>query len=70
MKTKQEILSQALATQDPQRLYTLLEQALALADFHAAQAAFSRTREQRLQEQVQRQTAMIDNLERTLWGKK
>ena len=70
MKTHDEILTQALATQDPARLYQLVEQALELAQFHAAQAGFSKLREQKLQEQVKRQAAMIDNLEKTLWGRK
>jgi hypothetical protein len=69
MKTKDDIRKAAHAAlndQDHVKLFLLVQEAIALSDFHAAQAAFSKAREQQLQDQVQRQTAMIKNLERTV----
>ena len=70
MKTKDMILSEALKTQDATKLFALVEDALKLAEFHAAQRAFADARVTKLTEQVTRQVAMIENLEKTLWGKK
>ena len=70
MKTEQQILQEALKTHDPVQLYKLVQDALDLSKFHAAQKGFADLRVKKLEEQVKRQTAMIDNLEKTLWGKK
>ena len=67
--TRIEILSAAMKTRDPNELLNLIEKALELAEFNGAQLAFSRANEKKLREQVERQTAMIENLEKTLWGK-
>lgn len=66
MKTVTQIQSEALRTQDPAVLYSLVEAALKLAEFEAARAALSQAREQKLKQQVQRQIQMITNLEQTL----
>ena len=68
--TRIEILSAAMKTRDPNELLNLIEKALELAEFNGAQLAISRVNEKKLREQVERQIAMIDNLEKTLWGKK
>jgi hypothetical protein len=47
----------------------LFEQAIALVRFEASQAEFSKVREAKLRAQVDRQTKLIDNLEKTLWKK-
>ena len=70
MKTELQILQEALKTQDPAKLYALVSDAIELAKFHAAQKAMADMRTKKLSEQVQRQAAMIENLEKTLWGKK
>ena len=67
--TRIEILSAAMKTRDPNEMLQLIEKALDLAEFNGAQLAFSRANEKKLREQVERQTAMIENLEKTLWGK-
>jgi hypothetical protein len=72
MKTKDDIRKAAMNAfndQDHVKLFHLVQEAIALSDFHAAQENFAKVREQKLNDQVQRQTAMIKNLERTLWGK-
>lgn len=68
--TRIEILSAAMKTRDPNELLNLIEKALDLAEFNGAQLAISRVNEKKLREQVERQIVMIDNLEKTLWGKK
>lgn len=70
MKTRDTILTEALKTQDPGKLYALVEAALDLAQFNGAQRALAEGRVAKLTEQVARQRAMIDNLEKTLWAKK
>lgn len=70
MKTELQILQEALKTQDPAKLYALVSEAIDLAKFHASQKAFADLRVKKLSDQVQRQTEMIENLEKTLWGKK
>ena len=70
MKTADQLITAALKTQDPAQLYQLLEDAVDTIRRTEAQLAFSKNREQQLSAQVLRQTAMIDNLEKTLWGKK
>jgi len=69
MKTIDEIRQLALKTQDPAKLFALIEDALDVAKFYESRAEFSRLREAKLVEQVKRQTSMIDNLEKTLWKK-
>ena len=70
MKTRDTILTEALKTQDPAQLYALVEAALDLAQFNGAQRAMAEGRVAKLTEQVARQRAVIDNLEKTLWNKK
>ena len=67
--TRIEILSAAMKIRDPNELLNLIEKALDLAELNGAQLAFSRANEKKLREQVERQIVMIDNLEKTLWGK-
>lgn len=69
MNTIPQLLSKALATQDTAILFSLFVQATEVAKFNEAQLAFSKARELKLKEQVDRQTAMIANLEKTLWKK-
>jgi len=69
MKTRDQLLQRALKTQDHRELYLILEEALSLVSFNEAQLGFSKVREQKLKDQVERQTAMITNLEKTLWKK-
>jgi hypothetical protein len=70
MKTKDMILAEALKTHDATKLFALVEDALKLAEFHATQKAFADVRVTKLSDQVTRQITMIENLEKTLWGKK
>lgn len=69
MKSSEQLIKLALQTQDPAVLFSLFEQAIDLAKFEASQAEFSKVREAALKAQVERQTKMIDNLEKTLWKK-
>jgi hypothetical protein len=69
MKTADELIAEAVKTQDPKVLYKLVEQAVDLARFEASSKAFAERRMQIMAEQNKRQLAMIDNLEKTLWGK-
>ena len=64
--TKDMIQAKALKTQDAAELYRLVEEALELADFYAAKKAFAEARVAKLTEQVARQSAMIENLEKTM----
>lgn len=70
MKTSIELLQDALKTHDPARLHALVFEAIDLAKFHASRKAFADQRVKELSDQVQRQAEMIENLEKTLWGKK
>lgn len=70
MKTSIELLQDALKTQDPVVLFKIIEQFYDLAKFQESRKEFSDARVKKLQEQIERQKAMIDNLEKTLWGKK
>lgn len=70
MHDADELMKRALKTQDPGELFKLFEQSIGLVKFTQAQLAFSKKREQQLSDQVKRQTAIIDNLEKTLWNKK
>jgi len=69
MKTLDQIRIEANKTHDPSVLYQLVFDAIAVAEFHAAQHAFSKKREEKLKSQVQRQSQMITDLENTLWKK-
>lgn len=69
-RTADQLLTEALKTQDPIRLYQLLEDAIDTIRITDAQLAGSKIREKKMAEQIERQRAMIDNLEKTLWGKK
>ena len=64
------ILQKALTTRDPDKLFSLLEEALEHGTFLASKLAFTEKREADLKAQVARQTAMIENLEKTLWNRK
>lgn len=69
MKTIDQLVQQAVKSQSVSELYSLFEQAIDLARFEASQAEFSKVREAKLRAQVDRQTKLIDNLEKTLWKK-
>lgn len=69
MKTIDQLVQQAVKSQSVSELYSLFEQAIDLARFEATQAEFSKVREAKLRAQVDRQTKLIDNLEKTLWKK-
>ena len=69
-RTADQILTEMVKTQDPIQLYRLLEDAVDTIRITDAQLAGSKSREKKLTEQIERQKAMIDNLEKTLWSKK
>jgi hypothetical protein len=69
VKTIDQLVQQAVKSQSVSELYSLFEQAIDLARFEASQAEFSKVREAKLRAQVDRQTKLIDNLEKTLWKK-
>jgi len=70
MKTKTQIREAMVKTIDPTELMLLLREAIELVEFEESQNAFVTVRVKKLIEQVERQTAMIENLEKTLWSKK
>jgi flagellin-specific chaperone FliS len=70
MKTHNQIREAMVKTIDPTELRMLLQEALDVIAFEQAQNAFVTVRVKKLIEQVERQTAMIENLEKTLWSKK
>lgn len=74
MKTSLQLLQEALlvplVTDEAVRLYKIIEQFHELTKFHESTKEFSDKRVKKLQEQIERQKAMIENLEKTLWGKK
>jgi hypothetical protein len=70
MKTHNQIREAMVKTIDPMELRVLLQEALDVIEFEQAQNAFVTVREKKLMDQVKRQTAMIENLEKTLWSKK
>jgi flagellin-specific chaperone FliS len=70
MKTPDQIREAMVKTINPTELRMLLQEALDVIAFEQAQNAFVTVREKKLIEQVKRQTAMIENLEKTLWSKK
>lgn len=67
MKSLIELRAAAGATRDPATLYSLLEEALELAEFEAGRAEFALLREAKLRDQIQRQAAAVDNLQKTPW---
>lgn len=70
MLTADQIISEALYTHDAVELFRLVDEALKLAKFEQSKAEFAEIRAKKLAEQVQRQTELITNLEKTLWSKK
>lgn len=74
MKTSIELVQDALkvplVTDEAVRLYKIVEQFYELTKFLDSTKKFSDVRVKKLQEQIERQKAMIENLEKTLWGKK
>jgi hypothetical protein len=70
MKTPDQIREAMVKTINPTELRMLLQEALDVIEFEQAQNAFVTLREKKLMDQVKRQTAMIENLEKTLWGRK
>lgn len=74
MKTSIELMQDALkvplVTDEAVRLYKIVEQFYELTKFLESTKKFSDVRVKKLQEQIERQKAMIENLEKTLWGKK
>lgn len=61
-----EIMKKALVTQDPGRLFELLQEAIEEVKFLEAKNAFAEGKIKKLQDQVQRQVQMITNLENAL----
>jgi hypothetical protein len=51
-------------------MWTIFEECLEQIDFLGAQVGFREIELKRLRAQNERQVAMIDNLEKTLWKKK
>lgn len=70
MRTADQIISAALKTQSSAVLFLLVQEAVELVRFSQSKEELSNIREKKLAEQVQRQIALIDNLEKTLWSKK
>ena len=68
MNTTIEIMKQALATHDPDKLFRLVEQAIELAKFEEGRRAIAQGKVAKLEEQVKRQREQIEKLEKTLWG--
>jgi hypothetical protein len=52
------------------KMWTIFEECLEQIDFLGAQVGFREIELKRLRAQNERQVAMIDNLEKTLWKKK
>ena len=69
-KSADDIIAKALKTQDSAELYKLIEKAVDMIKFTQSQLALSKGREQKLNDQVTRHTAMIANLEKSLWSVK
>jgi hypothetical protein len=73
MKTAIELLQDALKvplnSDEAGRLFKVVEQFYELTKFQASTKEFSDARVKKLQEQIERQKAMIENLEKTLWNK-
>lgn len=70
MKTPIQLLQDALKTRDSSELFKIVEQFYEITKFQESVKAFSDERVKKLQEQIDRQKTMIENLEKTLWGKK
>lgn len=69
MRNRIQLLQAALLTHDPKVLFSLVTEALDVVQFMEGKLAFSEMREKKLKEMNTRQTAMIDNLEKTLHGR-
>ncbi len=59
-----------LSSHDAEKMWTIFEECLEQIDFLGAQVGFREIELNRLRAQNERQVAMIDNLEKTLWKKK
>ena len=70
IKLVQDALKVPLVTDEAVRLYKIVEQFYELTKFLESTKEVSDVRVKKLQEQIERQKAMIENLEKTLWGKK
>lgn len=74
MKTAIQLLQAALLvplnSEEAGRLFVIVEQFYDLAKFQESTKEFSDDRVKKLQDQIERQKAMIENLEKTLWSKK
>lgn len=74
MKTALQLLQESLLvplnSEEATRLFKIVEQFYEITKFQESVKAFSDERVKKLQEQIDRQKAMIENLEKTLWGKK
>jgi hypothetical protein len=69
-----QVMRDSLMTQDPIKLYGLIEKMIEMVRFEQAQAAFkvmrAETQAAKLEVQVVNLMAANENLEKTLWGKK
>lgn len=74
MKTPIDLLQDALLvplnSNEASRLFKIVGEFYEITKFQASTKEFSDDRVKRLQDQIERQKAMIDNLEKTLWSKK
>jgi len=59
-----------LSSHDAEKMWTIFEECLEQIHFLGAQVGFREIELKRLRAQNERQVAMIDNLEKTLWKKK
>ena len=59
-----------LVSHDTEKMWVIFEECLAHIDHLEAKVGFRETEVKKLKAQNERQTAMIDNLEKTLWKKK
>lgn len=69
-----QVMRDSLMTQDPIKLYGLIEKMVEMVRFEQAQAAFkvmrAETRAKKLEVQVVNLMASNENLEKTLWNNK
>lgn len=70
MKQRDQILTEALKTQDSSKLFALIEDAIQLVDFSIAQKNFVDKRLKQLEEQIKNLMDLNSNLEKTIWNKK
>lgn len=69
MKTPDDILKAALITQDPGKLFLLVEDAIRVARYEAGKREIAEAKLVKLRSQNQRQLEMINNYEKTLFKK-